>query len=183
MDDKILVRVLYGSADTAEELEPIIDGKIVLTAIVVNGNSIHILHYEVRDAIGGHASVQKARNIGMIEVRQNLPLGAETKQHALRGPEPGVHQLDDASLPIQLIGASRQVNCAHSAFADNAQKFVRANPFSHRLRFDGLLSRYLHYRVPGKPHRFCRGTEEGFDFLQQVEVRATGLLDKPRTSC
>jgi hypothetical protein len=74
MNYQVLVRVFHGGTNDKEQPEPVARGKTVVATIVVNGQSVHILHDEVRNFVTGHPYIQQAGNIGVIQVAQDLPL-------------------------------------------------------------------------------------------------------------
>ena len=140
MDDGLLVRVLDAVAHLDEELEPLLGVQGVAIAVVRDRNPGHVLHDEVRPALGCASRVEHLGDGGVIHERECLALGLETSHHLL-----GVHaRLDDldrhpAPDRFELLG---QPDLAHAALADDLEKPVRpdtSGPVSLTVGADGVL--------------------------------------------
>ena len=77
MDDQVLMRVLDGGADVDEQLEPLAEVELSLIAVLIERLAFDVLHDQVRLAILRLACIDQARDVRMIEARENLPLGTE----------------------------------------------------------------------------------------------------------
>jgi len=86
----------------------------MLAAILIDGNTINILHHQIGQSVADSA-IQQARDVGMVQIGQNLPLGAEAQQHSTRLRKSGMHQLDRNLLLVHIVGTGRQINSAHPA--------------------------------------------------------------------
>ena len=86
MDDRLLVRVLDAVAELDEQPEPLLGVQGVAVAVRVDRNPGHVLHDEVRPALGRASRVEHLGDGGVIHERQRLPLGFEARHHLL-----GVH--------------------------------------------------------------------------------------------
>src|SRR5689334_5781249 len=73
VDDEVAMRVLYGVAHVAEELETCLDGQLSRLTVRIDRFAGDVLHGEPGNAIGGDATVEEVRDSRMIELRENLP--------------------------------------------------------------------------------------------------------------
>ena len=122
MDDALLVCVLHPLAHVDEQRQPIADREPMLVAVLRDGNPLHVLHREVRAALGRRPRVVDARDVRMIHQSQGLSLGIEASQDFL-----GVHApLDqlERDRPANGHVLLRLVDDAHAAFADFPQDAV-----------------------------------------------------------
>ena len=74
MNHQVLMRVMNGRANGAENLQAHIDGELVAVAIVSDGQAVDELHHEVGETVSGGTPVKDFCDIGMIEAGQDLPL-------------------------------------------------------------------------------------------------------------
>jgi hypothetical protein len=84
-----------------------------------------MLHDEVRPALLRGSSVQDAGDIRVIEHREGLALGLETRDHTLR-----IHAwLDDLErdVPLDRVVLFGQIHDTHAAFAKDAEQPVAVN--------------------------------------------------------
>src|ERR1035438_7519235 len=125
MHDQVLVGVLHRGAHSAEQGQLLGDGKIALPAIAVDGNAVYQLHYKVRGVLFG-AAIDQPCDVGVVEIGQDLPLGAESRECESGTHTPADH-LDRNLLFILSIGAHRAIDGSHSAFRDLFQDLIGAD--------------------------------------------------------
>ena len=125
MNDKVLMRVGDRRADLAEERQALGRGQRVRVAVGVDRFAVHVLHDEVGQAVVGRSAVDQARDVRMIELRQDLPFVAKTAEDVV-GIEPAPNELDRNFLAIFVVGSRRQINGAQTAPADFADDLVGA---------------------------------------------------------
>ena len=87
------------------------------------------VHHEVGLAICCGAPIQKLADVGMVEVRQNVPLGLEPA-HSRAGIQSAAHHLQSDQLAVQIIHSHRLIDHAHAAFADHLDDPVGANTYA-----------------------------------------------------
>src|ERR1035441_6533644 len=104
---------------------------MILIAKAMNGNSIHILHREIKIAFGSHSAVEEASNVGMLKSGKNLPLLTESIAKKVGGQRQ-IDQLDGDLLFEVAINAMRQINGAHAATAQQAIQLIRTDPLAVR---------------------------------------------------
>ena len=119
------MRVLDGVADDAEQAQACLEGQRLSAAPVGDGNAVHELHHEEGRAVGREAAVQQAGDVGVLEGRQHLPLGAEALA-GIRIARAGAHELDRHLELILAVGARGAVDQAHAAAPDDASQAPRA---------------------------------------------------------
>ena len=108
---QVLMRILHRLTDHAEQFQSLPDVQILLFAILRDGQAIDVLHDEVRKPILGRAAIQQSRNKRMLQVRQDLPLLAETPQHGV-GIHAALQDLDSDFLLIVIV-ADCKMNGSH----------------------------------------------------------------------
>ncbi len=74
----------------------------------------------------GEPAVQKARDVGMGEPRQDLALAAESRRQ-LRGAPARTHQFHGGLLLVGAVGALGQPHFAHAAAPENALEPPRSH--------------------------------------------------------
>src|SRR5271163_4075353 len=122
MNHSIFVRVLHCGTDLAKEPQAVVDGELVKIAILVNGQTFHIFHYQERGAVLAAAAVEEFHDVGMVQRRKCLPLIAKTLEDLL-GVNSGLDHFYSYLLAIVLVVALAQINHRHAALpnlADNA---------------------------------------------------------------
>ena len=74
------MRVLHGGAHLAEQTQPLARCRGVAgRSTSVIGDALDVLHDEVRQAsVGDHAAVEQPRDVGVVQRREDLPLGDES---------------------------------------------------------------------------------------------------------
>ncbi len=74
---------------------------------------------------GATTAVEQARDVRVLECREDLPLHAQAALN-LRREQPAAHDLQRDALLILLIGALREVHVAHAAGAELAHDAIAA---------------------------------------------------------
>ena len=82
VDDEVLVRVGDSRADLAEQLEPLANGELMRVAVPADRLAFHILEDEEREPVIGCPAVDQAREVGLGELRENLPFVSEAAQES-----------------------------------------------------------------------------------------------------
>ena len=80
-------------------------------------------------AVGGRAAVEQARDVRMIERRQDLAFELQPALHMSR-QGPASDQLDRDLLLELLVGAIREEDLAHAATPETAHDAIRADPLA-----------------------------------------------------
>ena len=67
----------------------LVDGELVVVAVLVDGQPLDELHHQVGAAVLGAAAVVEAGDVGVLEAGEDLPLGEEAVERlrALGSPE------------------------------------------------------------------------------------------------
>ena len=87
------MRVGDRRAHLAEKLQTLGRGQRVRLAVGVDRFAAHVLHDEVGKAVVGRPAVDQARDVRVIEMRQDLSLGPEVPED-LRGIESSPNEFD-----------------------------------------------------------------------------------------
>src|SRR5215469_9428605 len=106
VDYEVSVSILDGAADYAKKAQPIAHRQVSLAAVRVDRDAFHIFHDEVRQSFHAGAAVEKTRDVGVIQLGQDLSFGAEAKHHAGVRPEIAAHDFEGDLLLVSLIGAA-----------------------------------------------------------------------------
>src|SRR5580698_2710976 len=94
-------------------------------AVAIDGQPIDVLHDEIGSAIGAHASVEETSNVGVVELGQDLTLGAKALSKEM-STEVSADDLQ-SNITFELaVGAMSEVNGAHAALTDFAVDAVIA---------------------------------------------------------
>ncbi len=135
------------------------------------GSPVDVLHGEVRPPVGGDAAVEEARDVGVLQPRENLPLAEEAAEN-LAAEWPAANELERDVLLELAVGAIGQEHPAHAAVADLADHAVRPDAVAGLFPFLGLdLRRRGVDQARGVDHR--RRLEE----LLRVGVGGDESLD------
>ena len=121
----MLMRVMDGGANSLKEFQSLLCVESVLIAMVVDRQPLDVLHHQVRPIFFRRAAVEQARDVGMIERRQNLSLVAKATHDKVR-VHAAANQLDCDLLSILIIIAFAEINRAHAAASELANDFVGA---------------------------------------------------------
>ena len=79
-----MMGVLNGIADFEEEVKAVINGELVLGAVVGDFLAVDEFHREIRAAAVGRSGVEDFGDIWMVHERERLAFGSETRDY-LRG--------------------------------------------------------------------------------------------------
>ncbi len=118
MHHQVAVRVGDRFADMAEELEPFLQRRSVLRAVLGDGAPLDELHHHVGAAVGSDAAVVQARDARMLQPRQDLALGLKTLELGARFL---LQQLDRGALLEVSLGPRGLVDVTHAAAPDPAR--------------------------------------------------------------
>src|SRR6266446_7453788 len=127
MDDQVLVGVVDGGTDGAEELEPRDGGELVPVAVRVDREALDVVYDQVGEAVCSRAPVQEFDDVRVVEAGEDLPLGPEATEKRA-GPHPRLDELDGYPLLVVVIGTHREVNRPHATLADGADDLIGADP-------------------------------------------------------
>ena len=106
-----------GTADLAEELDPLADRQLLVLAVAVDRLAVDQLHDQVRQAVCGGAAVEDLGDPGMIQCGEDLPLDAQPPP-SLVVQGAGDDELDGDLAVEGLVVAHRSVDGTHPTFAD-----------------------------------------------------------------
>ncbi len=122
MNQRVLMRVLHGFAHRAEQREPPRDRARARLAELRERHTLHILHDEIRGAVGKHIRIVEPPDRRMIELRERALFGGEALASRRREPRIAQH-LDRCQAPQVL--ALREVDDSHASFAEHALNAIR----------------------------------------------------------
>jgi hypothetical protein len=142
MNDQVLVREGDSGADLAKEVESFGRVQAVGFAISGDGLAVHVFHDEVGETVVGRPAIDEPRDVGVIELCENLPFVAKTAENVL-GVEPAPDELDRDFLSIFIVGSRREIDCPQTAPADFANNLVSAKLTAHER-----LLRRLRKQIP-----------------------------------
>ena len=175
MDHAALVRVLDRGAQVQEDLDPLTDREPVGIAVGRDGLPWREVHDEVGPPPLRRPGVEDPRDGRVIEEREGLPLGLESRDHLAR-----IHaQLDDLQghLPPQGDLLHRAEDHPEAPLAELLVQAIR----THRRADLDLLGG----RLPGGLHDRARleeaggglvGLDEGGDLRDEIMVMPGGVL-------
>ena len=127
MHDQSLMGMRYRRANGQKQLQARADAEFLLVAVARDFAAFDVLQHQIRFAIGTDAAIKQARNIRMIQRRQNLPLAAKSLQQFADIPA-RPHQFDRRLLVIFTIVSLGQIDRTHAATTDLAQQSPRPEP-------------------------------------------------------
>ena len=183
MNDEVLVRIGDCRAYLAEERQAFGRGERIRVAVGVDRFAVHVFHDEIRESVVGRPAVDQARDIRMIELRQNLPLGAETPDDIVR-VEPAPNDLDRDLFPILVVRSRGQVNGAQSAAADLADESVGAELPADESARPPAVGKQIARNCEGRFFDEAAGLfvrfEERIDFSAEIVVAAAFLVEESR---
>ena len=117
MNDRATVRIRDRAAHLAKELQPLGDGQRLAVAVLVDRLPLDVLHHEIRQAVVGRVAIEQARDVRVVEAREDLPLVAEVTQHGV-GIHAALDELDRDELLVLTVGATREIDDTHPAAAN-----------------------------------------------------------------
>src|SRR5258708_4499982 len=94
-------------------------------AIGANWFAVHIFHDEIGQAFIGCSAIDEPRDVGMIELRQDLPLIAKATENSL-GIESATDELDCDFLAVFIVRPRCEIDSPQTAAADFANDLVSA---------------------------------------------------------
>jgi hypothetical protein len=119
MDDEALVGVLHRCGNAVEKREPRAQREPVARDVLEQRHAVDVLHHDVRLAVVGLAAVEQMRDVGMVELRQDLALLAQAALPVLG--RKAADQLDRDALLEAAVGAFGKQHRTHAAGAEFAQ--------------------------------------------------------------
>ena len=117
MNDQAAVRRVGGVAARSKEPKPILQRHVASAAVIGDRLSFHSLHHEVRPPVRGLATVEKPRDAGVLQARQDSPLARETAQN-LNGVHAALDELHRDFLFKPSVGSLAEIDLAHSPAAE-----------------------------------------------------------------
>jgi hypothetical protein len=183
---QVAVRVLHRPAHAGEEAQALGQSDTPRAAVLRDRRSFDQLHDQVRAPVLGGASVHQPRDVRVVQVREDLPLGAEALQHVVR-VQPPAQQLDGDPLREVACVAFRAVHRSPPAAPDLLHHPVTPDARGHRryrLRSLHLLPRHLPQHGPDEGLRGALQeaaasllrVQQGVHRRQQLRVAAAGPL-------
>ncbi len=151
VNDQVLMCVLHSGAYADEEFESLGDVEVILVAVSVDRRAINVLHHQVRPSVGGGASVEQARDVGMVKIRQHLAFVSKAGED-LVGVHAAFDQLDRNLLVVLLVGAFGEPDRAHPPGAQQPLEAVGTD----KLIAHGVVLRHLLRRGRGETRTPCR---------------------------
>ncbi len=122
MDDALLMCMLHGRADPAEQVQTLEQPQVVLVAVTRERDALDQLHHEERPAAFGRPGVEELGDVRVVHERQGLPLRLEPGQHGLR-VEPRLDQLE-RHCALHWFGLLGEIDRAHAPLADLLAQLV-----------------------------------------------------------
>ena len=136
------MRVGHRGADLQEDLQPLIDREATRLAILVDRQTVDVLHHEIREALAARAAVKQPRDVRMLESREDLALVSKALQHGV-AIHAALDELDGgAHLELRIVALAKK-DGAHAAATQLAHDAIRADVtgFRQNRRRDALDSR------------------------------------------
>ena len=181
------MRVGHGFTHLAEEFAAGIHTQIPGPAVFVYGSALDVLHDEPRHALFRRTAIQQFADIGVIQVRQNLPF----PQKALHGTgriHATADEFDGDAAAELVISTLRQIHGAHAALTQGTcdlvgthagtqhsfseEKFRRAGLHNggQRLRVAGIEGQQgIHFSTQRQQRGLC-----GTRFVQESGALSGG---------
>jgi hypothetical protein len=116
-------------------------GSLRVGAVAVQRLALDVLHHEVGVAVRRHAAIQQARDIGMGEGGQQLPLVTKAAHEFLAGQVRGHHFQCDGLIELSVVPPC-QIDRAHAAAAQQPLRPIgtEAAPGLLRRKLAGFSS-------------------------------------------
>ncbi len=156
--DQVGVRVADRVADLQEQLHARGHARPARAAPVGDRFAFHVFQREVGLVVAADAGVEQARDVRVLQPREDLALAGEAQAQVGIG-QARAQQLQRDPPLVQAVRAPRQPDLAHAAFAEHAFEFVRA---------DGGAG--VHARVRGDQRFGEEVLAPGFERQQFLEV-------------
>ena len=139
VDDQVLVGEVDGGTDLGEELEALGDGEALLVAVEIDGPALDVLHHEVGQPLFRRASVQDARDVGVIEAGEDAPFVVESPEDFLAIHSPG-NDFEGDRMAVFRIVPFGEVDGSHAAAAELPENHIGTH-LGRRRRGRGVCSR------------------------------------------
>lgn len=177
MHDQVLMGVLNGRTDAAENPQPLRNREPVLVTIPIQWRSLDILHHQIGQAVFGNAAVEQSDDIGMIESGERLSFDPKAMQGFLCCQASFEH-LDRDVILILAIGTGTQVEVSHPTGSNQLDQFVDADsPTDQGTRLLGFEE--FGIRLNGRSIKIGRGLlaacQDGFHLGPQIFIVGAGL--------
>src|SRR5579864_5677000 len=127
MNHQVLVSVLHRRTHLAKQIEALHGGKLSRIAILIDRLALYVFDHQVRLALFSRTAVEEPRDIGMIEVSQNLAFGFESAYQKIR-VKAGSDQLDRYLFVVLVVRTHGLVDRAHAALRDGLADLVIPDP-------------------------------------------------------
>ena len=114
VDDVVIVRVLHGVENAQAQAEPLGRAEAMLVRVAIDRNARDVLHDEVRQALRRGAAVEEARDVWMVQGREDLAFVAKAPDHELGVHAAANHLERDVVLEL-VVGAAGEIDRAHAA--------------------------------------------------------------------
>src|ERR1700693_2679987 len=134
------MRVLPRVAHRAKQLEPLLNGRLVLAAVLGERNAFDILHNKPRRPVRQRVRVIEPRDGRMIQPREH-PLLAEETLASARG-YPGIAENLDRDQVAEILPFG-EIYLPHAAFAQFSHDLVRAKLVRPNRWGTGLLQQVI----------------------------------------
>ena len=147
MHDQAAMGIRHRFTHFQEQAAAIFDCQAAVAAPVVDAEALHIIHHQERASFRGGAAVDQARDVGMVETRQNLAFMPEAEEQ-FRRVHAGSDELESGLLLELRVVADHQVDDSHTAATDLAAHAPRTKSCAdYRVRAEYLPGGGFHRQV------------------------------------
>jgi hypothetical protein len=129
VDDQVAMRVVDRLAHLQEERQPIVQAGMPALAMLDDGFAAHVLDHSPQPAVRRGAAIQQARDAGMVQGRERLPLGMKARD-VRRGV--AVQQLQGDGQVEHAIGTRSRIDFSGAASPDQGADQPGADPGARR---------------------------------------------------
>src|SRR5882724_7425179 len=182
MDREIPVRAFDCRTDVDKQPQPLVNSKRVQLAILRDPRTLDVLHHDVWHAVFGRAAIEQARNIWMLQVRENLTLTFETSKDEV-GIHPRTDQLDRNARLVMLVVAFGEIDRAHAPTAQFANQAIGSDASlraSGCAFFEQCNDRALHLLFEKTRLDFGMAREQRRHLALQLAIARALLLEPLR---
>src|SRR5580704_18956437 len=124
MDDLLRMRKPYGVEHLKKQLQAIGNTQALRRAPLRQRFALDVLHGQVRNPAGVDSRVVEARDIRMLEARQDIALYSETLRQI--PPQVGEQRQFDGHFALEsAVRATRQPYLGHASGAERTKQFIR----------------------------------------------------------
>ncbi len=177
MDHQIAVGVGNGLAHFEKKAAALLDGRVAIAEPGVDGLLLHVFQHQVGAALRSASAVDQPRDVGVVEIGENLALAPEPVEQLGR-VQAVPDQLERGLLPELLVVADRQIDGAHAAAPD----FPHHAPGAQTRADDRVgAEQRLRGVLQGGGDALATGLvrhQQGFDFLAQHGMDPAGGVEK-----